>query len=91
MLSMWLRRASPWLIAAQLALLLLEPAGAPVNLAAIAALAVAAVVVWSLLRPPSNSPYGVGRGVPVPTHLVGPMRSSNPDAPGRPRPRAPSL
>jgi Family of unknown function (DUF6412) len=98
--STWPRRAS-WLMAApvalpvallvavRVALLLLGPAGSPVNLASIAALAIAAVVAWSLLRPSQSSPYGVGRRVPVPTHIVGPMRSSHPDAAGRPRPRAP--
>ena len=93
MLSTWLRGASASLVAApialHLALHLLGPDGASVNLASIAALAIAAIVVCSLLRPSANSPYGVGRRPPVPTHMVGPMRTFDPDAAGRPRPRAP--
>jgi hypothetical protein len=74
--STWLRRASAWLIAALAALLLLGTAGSPVNLASIAALAIAAVIAWSHLRPSANSLQTIGRWLPVSTHIVGPMRSS---------------
>jgi hypothetical protein len=89
MLSTWLRGSSAWLVAAIVALLLLGSADSPVNLATIAALAIAAVVVWSVPRPSANSQYRLGRLRPVPTHIAGPMRSFDPDAAGRPRPRAP--
>jgi hypothetical protein len=87
--STWLHRASAWLIAASVALLLLGQVGASADLAAFAALAIAAVVAWSLLRPSADRRYDAGRRLLVAANAAGPMRSSDPDAPGRPRPRAP--
>jgi Family of unknown function (DUF6412) len=89
MLSMWLRGGPAWLVAALFVLHLLSPTGSPVDIASIAALAIAAVVVWSVLRPAANRPCRAGRSLPETTHIVGPMRSFDPDAAGRPRSRAP--
>jgi hypothetical protein len=99
-------RVSAWLLATLVALLALGSAvsvgsaglagsagmaGSPVNLAALAVLALGAALMWSLWRPPTRTPFGVGRRIPTAAHLRGPLRSTDPDAPGRPRPRAPGV
>jgi hypothetical protein len=89
MSSSWLRSASAWPVAALLALLVLGPVDAPVSFVSLATLAIAAVVAWSLLRPAAAGPRGAGVRLAVASHRVGAMRSFDPDAPGRPRPRAP--
>jgi hypothetical protein len=85
-----LRRTVGWLTAALVALLVLGPAGSPVQLFSVAALAVAVVLTWSLVRPSGRTRHAVGRRHLAPVRVVAPVRSSDPDAAGRSRPRAPS-
>jgi Family of unknown function (DUF6412) len=79
-------RAFAWLI---VGLLVLVPAGAPTPAASFAALVIAVVLAWSLVRPASTRTLGVGRRPAVARPVVEPRRSFDPDAAGRPRPRAP--
>ena len=88
--STWLLRACAWLVAAQL-VLVVDVTGSPGYVAAVATLVAAAVVAWSLLRPATAGRPGFRYGFAVAGHVVGAMRSFDPDAAGRPRPRAPGV
>lgn len=91
MSSSGLRSAFAWSVGVLFALLVLGPVDTPVSFVSLATLALAAVMAWSLLRPAAAGPRGVGRRLTVAGHRVGAMRSFDPDAAGRPRPRAPGV
>ena len=77
-------RTFAWLMAAVVVL-----GAAPTPAASLAALVIAVVLAWSLVRPAPTRTLGVGRRLAVARPVVEPRRSFDPDAAGRPRPRAP--
>jgi uncharacterized protein DUF6412 len=82
MTSGW--RIVPWLMAAVVVL-----GAAPTPAASLAALVIAVVLAWSFVQKAPTRTLGAGRRLAVARPVVEPRRSFDPDAPGRPRPRAP--
>ena len=82
----WSHRILAWLVDA---LVLLGPASFPTPAASFAALVIAVVLAWSLVQKAPTRTLGAGRRLAVARPIVEPRRSFDPDAAGRPRPRAP--
>jgi hypothetical protein len=79
-------RTFAWLMAAVVVL-----GVAPTPSASLAALLIAVVLAWTLVRPAPARALGVGRRPAAARPVVEPRRSFDPDAAGRPRPRAPGV
>ena len=80
----WPYRIFAWLMAAVVVL-----GAAPTPAASLAALVIAVVLAWSLVQEAPTRTLGAGRRLAVARPIVEPRRSFDPDAAGRPRPRAP--